>query len=44
MPKTYPSGPVKMHKTLATGESLSKATAEAKVGGSTKDASRKTNK
>lgn len=44
MPKTYPAGPVKMHKTLAVGESLAKATAESKVGGSKSDKSNKTNK
>lgn len=44
MPKTYPAGPVKLHKTLATGESLAKAQSEAKVGGNKKDVSKGTNK
>ena len=44
MSKTWPKGPVNQHKTLATGESLAKATSEAKVGGSKSDKSNKTNK
>ena len=44
MSKKYPSGPVKPHKSLATGDSLAQATAESKVGGSKKDNSRTTNK
>ena len=44
MPKQYPSGPVKQHKTLATGAKLSEAASEAKVGGSKSDKSNKTNK
>lgn len=45
MAKTYPAGkPVPLHKTLATGEKLSEAQSESKVGGSKKDKSRGTNK
>jgi len=44
MAKKYPSGPVKMHKSLATGDSLSEATSEKKVGGSKKDRSGGSNK
>jgi hypothetical protein len=44
MAKTYPAGPVKLHKTLATGESLAKAQSESKVGGSKSDKSKGTNK
>lgn len=44
MSKKYPAGPVNQHKSLATGESLAKASSEAKVGGSKKDCSKKTNK
>jgi hypothetical protein len=40
----YPSGPVKAHKSLATGESYAEANSEAKVGGSKKDKSGGSNK
>jgi hypothetical protein len=39
-----PKGPVPLHKSMAVGEKLSDATSEAKVGGSKKDKSSKTNK
>lgn len=44
MAKTYPSGPLKLHKSLATGEKLSAAQSEKRVGGSKTDRSGKTNK
>lgn len=44
MSKKYPSGPVKQHKSLATGDSLSEASSESKVGGSKKDKSKNSNK
>lgn len=45
MAKTsYPAGKLPLHKSIATGESLKAAQSESKVGGSTKDLSKKTNK
>jgi hypothetical protein len=44
MSKKYPSGPVPMHKTLATGDSLKEATSEKRVGGSKSDKSKGTAK
>lgn len=44
MAKKLPAGPVPMHKSLATGQSLPEATAEKRVGGSKSDRSNKTNK
>lgn len=44
MPKKYPEGPVKQHKSLATGDSLKEASSEKKIGGSTKDKSNGSNK
>lgn len=42
---SYPAGtPINLHKSMATGEKLGAATAEAKVGGSKSDKSNKTNK
>lgn len=43
MAKKYPKGPVNLHKSLATGDSLKEATSEKKVGGSKKDKSNNTN-
>lgn len=44
MSKKYPAGPLPLHKSLATGDSLSEAESEKRIGGSKKDESRKTNK
>lgn len=44
MSKKYPSGPLPLHKSLATGESLSEASSEKKVGGSKTDKSKGTNR
>ena len=44
MAKKYPAVPVKQHKSLATGDKLSEASSEKKVGGSKSDKSRGTNK
>jgi hypothetical protein len=44
MAPKYTNKPIKQHKSLATGESLSEASAEEKVGGSKSDKSRGTNK
>lgn len=44
MSKKYPSGPLPLRKSLATGESLSEATSEKKIGGSKADKSGKSNK
>lgn len=44
MSKKYPSGPVRPHKSLATGDSYSEANSEKKVGGSKKDKSGGSNK
>jgi hypothetical protein len=40
----YKSGPLRLHKSIATGESLSSAQSEERVGGSKTDKSNKTNK
>lgn len=44
MAPKYPNKPVPQRKSLATGESLSEASSEAKVGGSKSDKSRGSNK
>lgn len=44
MAKKYPQGPVRPHKSLATGDSYAEANKESKVGGSKSDKSKGTNK
>lgn len=44
MSKKYPSGPVNLHKSLASGEKLAEASSEKKVGGSKTDKSKGSNK
>lgn len=44
MAKGYPKGPLPLHKSLATGEKLSEAQSEKRVGGSKTDKSKGSNK
>lgn len=44
MSAKYPSGPLRLHKSIATGEKLAAAQSEKKVGGSKTDKSGGSNK